>query len=196
MSGTNQTSSAARSSSRRSFLKNISLAAGAFPAIVPASVFGANAPSERVNIAAFGVGGRGSHDNGKIAQLPTARLVAVCDAYESRREKAKKNWDGIYGGDYVKMYTNPWEVLARKDIDAVVVATPDHWHTPLAIAAARAGKDMYVEKPLSVAMSWSQRLRGELAKQRPHLPVRHAAALLRRFPLRLRVGAQRLHRRS
>jgi hypothetical protein len=150
-------------SSRRNFMK--ATAGGLFPAIVPASVFGANAPSNRVNLAAFGVGNRGTADTDMINQHPDARFVAVCDCYESRRLAKKAKWDKLYGGDYVKMYSNPWEVLQRKDIDAVVIATPDHWHTPLAIAAARAGKDIYVEKPLSVAMAWSWRLRDEVKKK-------------------------------
>jgi predicted dehydrogenase len=176
-------------SSRRSFLKSISVAGALAPAIVPSSVFGANAPSERVNVAAFGVGGRGSHVNGKIVQFDDVRYIAVCDCYESRREEKRKAWNELYGGDYVKTYSNPWDVIKRKDIDAVVVATPDHWHTPLAIAAARAGKDMYVEKPLSVAMEWSKTLRKELKKsgrrfqygtqQRSYSQFRYACELVR-----------------
>jgi predicted dehydrogenase len=146
---------------RRSFFRNASAAIAA-PLIVPSTVFGAQAPSNRVNLAAFGVGGRGTADTTAINGHPDARFVAVCDCYEKRREDKKQKWNQLYGGDYVKTYTNPWEVLQRKDIDAVVIATPDHWHTPLAIAAVRAGKDVYVEKPLSVAMKWSWRLRDEI----------------------------------
>ena len=105
------------------------------PAIVPSSVFGTSAPSERVNVAAFGVGGRGSHVNGKIVEFDDVRYVAVCDCYESRREGKRKEWNELYGGDFVKAYSNPWDVIKRQDIDAVVIATPDHWHVPLAIAA-------------------------------------------------------------
>ena len=151
------TISSTDTSSRRSFLK-----AAAAPMIVPASVFGANAPSNRVQLAAFGVGGRGSADTNGINAHPDARFVAVCDCYEDRRERKRQEWNKRYGGDYVKSYANPWDVLKRSDIDAVVIATPDHWHAPLAIAAIRAGKDIYVEKPLSVAMKWSWRLRDEM----------------------------------
>ena len=151
--------------SRRSFVKQASMTAGlTFPTIVPASVIGANPPSDRIQLAAFGIGVRGRSVHGSFAKFPDARYVAICDAYTSRREGAKKAWDTMYGGDYVKMYSNPWEVLERSDIDAVVITTPDHWHVPLAIAAARAKKDMYVEKPLSVAMAWSFRLREELKR--------------------------------
>ena len=164
-SNENDTNEGAAGISRRTFVKQASLAGSvAFPTIVPSSVFGADAPSERVNLAAFGVGGRGTAVNGAFARFPDARYVAVCDAYGSRRERAKKTWDAIYGGDYVKMYSNPFEVLKRQDIDAVVITTCDHWHVPMAIAAAKARKDMYVEKPLSVAMAWSLRLRQELRR--------------------------------
>jgi predicted dehydrogenase len=154
----------AQGASRRNFLKGASVAALGFPAIVPASVFGQNAPSNRIHLAAFGVGGRGSAVNGALAKQPDARYLGVCDAYRTRAERAKKNWDGIYGGDYVKIYSNPSDILSRSDIDAVVITTPDHWHAPLAIAAARAKKDMYVEKPLSVAMRWNFRVRDEVRK--------------------------------
>jgi len=124
---------------RRSFFRNASAAIAA-PLIVPSTVFGAQAPSNRVNLAAFGVGGRGTADTTAINGHPDARFVAVCDCYEKRREDKKQKWNQLYGGDYVKTYTNPWEVLQRKDIDAVVIATPDHWHTPLAIAACARAK--------------------------------------------------------
>ena len=153
--------SESRGVSRRGFLKHASAALAA-PAIVPSSVFGAHAPSNRVHLAAFGVGGRGTADTDGINTHPDARFLAVCDCYAARREEKRRKWNQQYGGDYVKTYDNPWEVLQRKDIDAVVIATPDHWHTPLALAAARAGKDIYVEKPLSVAMQWCWRLRDEL----------------------------------
>ena len=135
-----------------------------FPTIVPASVFGANRPATASNWRRSASVSAARSVHGSIAKFRDARYVAVCDAYTSRRERAKKAWDAIYGGDYVKMYSNPWEVLQRSDIDAVVITTPDHWHLPLAIAAARAKKDMYVEKPLSVAMAWSFRLREELKR--------------------------------
>ena len=151
--------------SRRSFVRRASLAGSVgFPTIVASSVMSADPPSDRINLAAFGVGLRGTQVNGAFARFPDARFVAVCDAYGSRREKAKKAWDTIYGGDFVKMYSNPFEVLERKDIDGVVITTSDHWHVPMAIAAAKAKKDMYVEKPLSIAMAWSLRLRQELKK--------------------------------
>ncbi len=143
---------------RRGFLHQAGAALAA-PLIVPSSVRGASAPSNRVNLAAFGVGGRGSYDTTAIQAHPDARFVAVCDCYQSRRESKRQEWNQRYGGDFVKAYSDPWEVLRRDDIDAVVIATPDHWHVPLALAAVRAGKSVYVEKPLGVSMKWAWRLR-------------------------------------
>jgi len=175
--------------SRRQFLWQAARASATVPTIVPATVLGRHAPSERVNLAFFGVGGRGSYLAQRFLQMPDVRLVAVCDAYRSRREKRRQEWNEHYGGDYVRAYANPWEIFDRPDVDAIVVATPDHWHVPLAIAAARAGKDMYVEKPLSVAMTWSWRLREELQRsqrvfqygtqQRSEPQFRYACELVR-----------------
>jgi predicted dehydrogenase len=174
--------------SRRTFLGTAAAILGA-PTIVPASVFGAHAPSNRVNLAAFGVGGRGTADTNGINEHPDARFLAVCDCYANRRDEKRQKWNKLYGGDYVKTYSNPWEALQHPDIDAVVIATPDHWHTPLAIAAIRAGKDVYVEKPLSVAMQWSWKLRAEMkgksrilqygTQQRSDKRFRYACELVR-----------------
>jgi predicted dehydrogenase len=174
--------------SRREFLRKVSAAIAA-PAIVPSSVFGAQAPGNRVNLAAIGVGGRGTYDTNAINRFPDARFLAVCDCYRSRREEKRQQWNQLYGGDYVKAYRDPWEVLARKDIDAVVIATPDHWHVPMALAAIRAGKDCYCEKPLSIAMQWSWRLRNEMkdkgrifqygTQQRSDRRFRYACELVR-----------------
>ncbi len=173
--------------SRRDLLRGA--AAAALPMIVPASVFGERAPSNRVNLAALGVGNRGRWVNRAMLEFPDVQYVAVCDAYEDRREAIRKEFNEHYGGDYVKSYRNPYEVIERDDVDAVVVATPDHWHVPLAIAAARAGKDMYVEKPLGVAMKWAWRLREAVkksgsvfqygAQQRSSPQFRYACELVR-----------------
>ena len=95
-----------------------------------------------------------------------------------------------------KAYADFRELLARDDIDAVVVATPDHWHVPIAIAAARAKKDAYVEKPLGVSIEQDLACRKVFRENRPHLPVRHAAAQLGPLPLRLRAGPQRADRQG
>lgn len=152
----------ARRPSRRHFLKSAALTttALAFPSIVPSSVFGQDAPSNRVNLAAIGTGGRGT-DNCRHSFLPLkdVRIVAAVDCYRNRREAFARMCNDAYGGDVCRTYRDFREVLARGDVDGVIVSTPDHWHVPLAYYAAQAKKDMYVEKPLGVAMKWSWKLR-------------------------------------
>ena len=163
--------------SRRSFVRQASLTGSlAFPTIVPSSVFGANAPSERVNLAAFGVGGRGTAVNGAFARFPDGRYVAVCDAYRSRRERAKKAWDGIYGGDYVKTYSNPFEVLKRDDVDAVVIY--DLRSLARSDGHRRSqGQEGHVRREAAELRHGlvSEAARGTETLRR-HFPVRHAAA--------------------
>jgi hypothetical protein len=149
--------------SRRSFLGRAAATAGAlsFPAIVPARVLGRNAPSHRVTFAAIGAGGRAGALTPNFMRHADVQYLAVCDCFRTRREAMCGDLNRHYGTDVVKPYADFREVMAREDIDAVVVATPDHWHVPVAIAAARAGKDMYVEKPLGVSLRWAQILRDE-----------------------------------
>lgn len=132
--------------SRRAVLK--SAAVIALPAIVPCSVLGAEGqtpPSERVTIGFIGVGGRGRDLINDFRGCPQAQILAVADAYRDRREGLAKLLKAEAYGDFR-------ELLARPEIDAVVVATPDHWHVPIANAAARAKKDAYVEKPLGLTI--------------------------------------------
>ena len=113
----------------------------------------------------------------------------MADAYKDRREAYARLIKG-------KAYADFRELLARNDIDAVVIATPDHWHVPIAIAAARAKKDAYVEKPLGREHRAGPRLPQGVRRERPHLPVRHAAAEPGALPLRLRAGPQRADRQG
>jgi hypothetical protein len=154
---------------RRTFLQQMSLAAGSallFPAIVPSSVFGANAPGNRVALGHLGVGGQGSGLLNGFLGLPQGQSVAICDPVKERREStarrveqhyAAQTSQGAYKG--CRAYNDFREVLAREDIDAVVIATPDHWHVPIAVAAVRAGKDVYVEKPLGLSIELNKALR-------------------------------------
>lgn len=152
--------------SRRDFLKGSGVAAAALaiPTIIPARVLGQQAPSRRVTLAALGVGGRGTGVMHGFMGHADAQFLAVCDPFGSRREAAKAVLDKHYGAEVVKAYADYREVLARPDIDAVIICTQDHWHVPLAIAAARAGKDMYVEKPLGVSLQWAKVLREEVRR--------------------------------
>ena len=130
---------------RRNFLKASALTI-ASPWVVPSTVFGQDAPSERVTVGHIGVGNQGSHLFRAIQQVKLAQSVAVADCFKSRRE-------GIAAVCKGKAYADFRELLARSDIDCVVVATPDHWHVPIAVAAARAKKGAYVEKPLGLTLA-------------------------------------------
>ncbi len=154
--------------SRRDFLKTTAAVSGAiaFPTIVPSTVFGAGAPSNRINIASLGVGSRG---NGVLSDFmrrhDDVHAVAVCDPFRSRQIRTKAAVDEYYGNTDCAAYERHEEVLARDDIDAVLICSSDHWHVHLAAAAVRAGKDVYVEKPLCPSMAWSWKLR-ELVEQK------------------------------
>lgn len=151
---------------RRTFLKNsLSLSAGALvfsgaPTIVPASVFGKNAPSNKINIAQIGCGRIArTHDLPETFKNDIARLVAIADVDGYRRDSGKKLIEGWYakktGKDNyidVKLYKDYHDLLANKDIDAVIISTPDHWHAQPAMEAALAGKHIYLQKPTSLTI--------------------------------------------
>jgi predicted dehydrogenase len=150
-----------RTVSRRDFLRT-SAAVGtglAFPAIVPASVFGAEAPSERITVGCIGVGRMGTGDLGEALGFKQVQVVAVCDLDSKRVKIAQKRIESTYakrspGGDYrgCATYGDFRELVARSDIDAVQIAVPDHWHTLPALEAARAGKDIFLQKPLTLTI--------------------------------------------
>jgi predicted dehydrogenase len=100
-------------------------------------------PNERLQIATIGVGIQGIGDTRTALRIPGVELVAVADVYDGRLTLAKETW-----GDHVFTSRDYREVLARPEVDAVIVATPDHWHARIAIDAMKAGKDVYVEKPI------------------------------------------------
>lgn len=146
---------------RRNFLKNtVATTAGAIiiPTVVPSSVFGASAPSNKINVGQIGCGRIAvTHDMPGTMQHDIARMVAVSDLDSIRMDKGKKLVEDFYKkkGTSVeaKMYADYHDMLADKDIDAVVISTPDHWHTQPAIEAALAGKDIYVQKPTSLTVT-------------------------------------------
>jgi myo-inositol 2-dehydrogenase/D-chiro-inositol 1-dehydrogenase len=148
---------------RRQFLKSSAGAAigAALPGqtIVPSSVFGADAPSSRIAVGCIGVGRMGLGDMKEILGSKQAQVVAVCDVDSKRRQHAKQlvethysaqQRDGIYKG--CDAYKDFRDLVAREDIDAVTICTPDHWHAMPAIAAARAGKDIFIQKPLTLTI--------------------------------------------
>jgi len=177
---------------RRSFLKNAGLlsAAGvALPTIVPASVFGAGAPSNQITVGSIGVGGRGSSLLEDAANQANVKVLGVCDVMKPRREQHAASLNKRYGGDVCTPYNDLREMLARQDIDAVTIGTPDHWHVPAALLAVRSGKSVYVEKPLGLSMEQLQAMRREVhrygavfqygTQQRSMAHVRHGCELVR-----------------
>ena len=102
------------------------------------------AASDRVNVGLIGCGGRGLSDAGLLRQIPDVNLVAVCDVYEPHAAAAKAG-----AGTGCQAYSDFRRLLEQKNIDAVLIATPDHWHAAITALACQAGKDVYVEKPLA-----------------------------------------------
>jgi len=148
---------------RRSFIKTtLGLAhTVGFPYIVPASALGSSGmtvPSQRVNLGLIGTGNINGHHREVFLAEKDARIVAVCDPATARREAFRKRINEVYQGDVCKDLRDFRDLLARPDIDAVCIATPDHWHALLAIAAMRAGKDVYVEKPLTHTVAEGRRV--------------------------------------
>ena len=137
---------------RRRFLKAAAQAGAllAAPRIIPAASLGkggAVAPSDRITLGGIGIGNRGSYDLGCILWEQDVQCVAICDVQRSRRDAAKKRVDDKYGNTDCKTYRDFRELLARDDIDALLIATGPNWHATAVIAAAKAGKDVYCEKP-------------------------------------------------
>lgn len=146
---------------RRRFLKTALTAAGsafAAPMILPSSVLGLDGavpPSERVIVGGIGIGNRGNYDLGCFLEQKDVQFAAVCDVKEVRRVGVKARADGLYGNQKCDMYRDFRELLDRADIDAVLIATGPNWHATMAMHAAKAGKDIYCEKPVTKNISQS-----------------------------------------
>jgi len=144
---------------RRRFLKTALKTGGALavPQVIPGSALGqdAVAPSQRIVVAGIGIGGRGSGDLGTMLSEPDVQVVAVCDVREDRRQRVKGMVDGKYGNRDCATYRDFRELLARTDIDAVLITTGSNWHAALSIYAAKAGKDVYCEKPCTKTIAES-----------------------------------------
>jgi predicted dehydrogenase len=142
--------------SRRQFLKSSFATAAvlAVPTFIPSSVFGANAPSNRITIGSIGLGGMGTGNMKGFKGKSGSQVVALCDVDAGHLEKARET----AGLDEKSTYNDFRDLLARDDVDAVVVATPDHWHVPVSIAAVKAGKDVYCEKPLTLTIAGGRAL--------------------------------------
>ena len=166
-------------------------AAGLF-SIIPASALGRDghtAPSGRITLGAIGVGSMGTgHVRAFLAQ-PDVRLVAVCDVRREHRERTRQLAAARYGEDSCAVYNDFRELLARPDIDAVMIATPEHWHGLIGIEAARRGKHMYYEKPMAMSVREAQAVREAVKRsgvvfqygtqQRSSFFYRHTCELIR-----------------
>ena len=187
------------SPSRRRFLGATVRAAAAFaaPAIVPASVLGPRAPGNRINVGMIGLGRQARRPNlPQLLALPDVQVVAACDVDAWRLEEGRRAVESFYGS---RAGRDGWtgcaafrdfrDLLARPEVDAVMISTPDHWHVPMGILAARAGKHVSVEKPLSTSIAEGRALCEAVARHRvvgrtdsefrSLEPFRRAAALVR-----------------
>lgn len=189
--------------SRRDFLKTAVTATLAsatgesgFPTIVSASVLNGKGPSNRINVGAIGTGriSRG-HDLPGVWKYNYAQIVAVCDLDAKRLEDARKLVNAYYGKkagkpyDGVTAYSDYRSLLQNKDIDAVLISTPDHWHALIGIHAAQAGKDVYLQKPASLTIAEGRALSNAVhragrifqvgSQQRSAQQFRYAAELVR-----------------
>jgi len=145
---------------RRKFLKASGLVLAA-PAIIPSSALGkdgAVAPSEKTVLGAIGIGPRGRYVLSRMLDEPDVQFVAICDVQAGRRKQVKAMADAKYGNQDCVMYRDMFELLARKDIGTVLIATGDHWHALASILAAKAGKDVYSEKPCGITIGDCQAL--------------------------------------
>ncbi|MBM4024519.1 MAG: Gfo/Idh/MocA family oxidoreductase [Planctomycetes bacterium] len=131
------------------------------PTIVPSSALGHSssvAPSDRIAMGFIGLGTQGTSLMRAFLGHKDVQVVAVCDVLESQRQEAKDLVDQRYGNADCLTYNDFRAVCGRKDIDAVCIATPDHWHVLVSLEAARNGKDMYTEKALGLAVAWDKAL--------------------------------------
>lgn len=162
---------------RRKFLRHIAAGAGALaaPLIVPASALGRGgfvAPSERIAMGFIGVGGQGgghltggawTYVAGGYVGRDDVQVLAVCDAQRDRRERAQQRVNEVYAAKFGEgrfaacaAYNDFRDLLERDDIDAVLIASPIHWHGVMTVLAAQAGKDIYCEKPTAITIRESQ----------------------------------------
>lgn len=157
--------------SRRHFLRHsagFAATLAAVPSIVPASVLAraGQSPNERVNVGCIGVGPQGQGDMSGFLNQKDTQVVAVCDVKTDQLEAARQMVNRKYGNNDCAVYGDFRHLLARKDIDACLIATPDHWHVPAGIAAVRAGKDIYLEKPMGLTMGENVALRKEVHRHK------------------------------
>ncbi len=155
--------------SRRRFLKNAGVVGSAFlvPHLVAGKVLGLDgtvSPSNKINLGGIGIHARGGHDLSCFMKREDIRFRAICDIRRSQRETIKAQADQKYNDNDCAMYRDMEDLLIRDDIDAVLIATGDRWHTMASITAAKYGKDVYCEKPLSLTIQESIALADAVAR--------------------------------
>ena len=153
--------------SRRRFFKGTALGWAATSAsgyVIPAAALGREGsipPSDKIVVGSIGVGPQGSGVMTNFLNQKDCRVTALCDVKKQVRQKIKNQVDRFYGDRGCAVYHDFRELLSRQDIDAVTIATTDHWHVLVALAAVRAGKDVYLEKPMGLSLAEDQALRRE-----------------------------------
>ena len=149
---------------RRTFLKSVGAAAVAAPALLSQ-----RKPGETIGVAAIGVGNRGFYLLKEFQKIPGIETRVICDLYDGNLSRAKE-----FVTNTKANYTKKWEeALAAPGIDAVVIATPDFWHAPMALAAAKAKKDIYLEKPLCMTVAQAKQLRAAVKENHVVLQLGH-----------------------
>ena len=177
---------------RRDFLKTVAGAAASFPMIVPSRALGRDgyvAPSDKLVFGAIGVGRQGSGDMRGFLNQQDVRMAAICDVNQATRERIATQVNQRYGDTACAQINDYRELLARSDIDAVVIATGERWHPIIASEAARSGKHMYCEKPLALSVAACKAVREAVnensvrfqfgTQQRSSFMYRHAVELVR-----------------
>jgi predicted dehydrogenase len=177
---------------RREFLKTTSAAAAAaiaLPTIIPASALGRDGkppPSERINLGIIGCGGMGTSNLTTCARYRDVVVTAACDVWDARLEVVTERYKGTCKG-----YSDYRQMLQQKDLDAVIIGTPPHWHTLQAIAACEAGKDIYLQKPMTLHLAESLAVRNAVNRHQRICQVGtqiHASENYRRVVEYIRSG--------
>lgn len=162
------TSYSRKSFSRRQFIATTGLAALAGPAILTSSAAERKrkSPSERITMGVVGWGMQGPSNTAAFMDLPDCQVVATCNIDKSHLEKSVNTINGRYKNKDCKAYSDYREMMARDDIDAVMLAVPDHWHALMAVEAAKQGKDIFGEKPLAKTIAEQQAIVSAVQKNK------------------------------
>ena len=178
---------------RRNFLKVSAASAIAAPTIIPSSVLGVDAPSKQITLGLIGCGGQGTGVLRGLMNQQGTRALAVCDPDKNNMNRAKTHVERQYAKDKESgkykgcdTFSDYRELCARKDIDAVIVGTPDHWHALATLEALRNGKDVYCEKPITHLFAEGQAVYKEAAKQKAIFQV----GSQQRSSTRMRIAAE------